>query len=122
VGQWALQTDGTAPYCRPRQEAAEFAGPLTPVLATLSADGSEIYLVLANGSWTKAVPCRVELRNFRVTKATGVVLSSDKLDGKPLLEKKEDGVSDFPVATTPEEATCTLPPHAIVFVTLTKSR
>jgi hypothetical protein len=121
VGQWVLPTDGTAPYCRPPRQAAEFAGPLTPVLATLSADGHEIYLVLANGSETKTVPCRVTLRDFRIAKATGVVLASNNLDGKPLLEKKEDAVSDFPVATTPEEVTCTLPPHAIVFVTLTKS-
>ena len=121
VGQWVLQTDGTAPYCRPQREAAEFAGPLTPVLATLSADGSEIYLVMANGSWTRAVPCQMKLRDFRIAKAAGVVINSDKLDGKPLLERKEDGVSDFPVATTPEEVTCTLPPHAIVFVTLTRS-
>ncbi len=86
-----------------------------------SADGSEIYLVMANGSWTKAVPCRVNLRDFRVAQATGVVISSDKLDAKPLLERKEDAVSDFPVATTPEEVSCTLGPHAIVFVTLSRS-
>jgi hypothetical protein len=43
VGEWALQLDGTAPYHQPRPEAGEFAGPLTPVLATLSPDGREIY-------------------------------------------------------------------------------
>jgi hypothetical protein len=91
------------------------------VLATLSADGNEIYLVMANGSWTKTVPCRVKLRDFRVAQARGVVISSDNLDGKPLLEKKEDAVSDFPLATTGEEVTCTLGPHAVVFVTLSKS-
>ncbi len=121
VGQWVLPLDGTAPYHQPRPEAKEFAGPLTPVLATLSADGNEIYLVMANGSWTKTVPCRVKLRDFHAAQAKGVALSSDKLDGKPLLEKKEDAVSDLPVTTTGEEVNCTLGPHAVVFVTLSRS-
>ena len=121
VGPWVLQTDGTAPYHQPAQKAAEFAGPLTPILATLSQDGNEIYLVLANGSWTRSVPCRIKLRDFHVAQAAGVVLSSDQLEGKPLLEKKEDAVSDLPVTTTPEEVSCTLGPHAVVFVTLARS-
>ena len=121
VGRWVLPMDGTAPYHQPRQEAGEFAGPLTPVLATLSGDGNQIYLVMANGSWTKAVPCRVKLRDFRVAQAQGVVISSDKLDAKPLLERKEDAVSDFPVGTTGEEVNCTLGPHSVAFVTLSRS-
>jgi hypothetical protein len=121
VGQWVLPIDGTAPYYQPRQEAGGCAGPLTPVLATLSGDGNEIYLVLANGSWTRAVPCRVTLRDFRAAQARAIVLSSDKLDGKPLLERKEEAVSDFPVGLAGEEMTCTLGPHAIVFVTLSRS-
>jgi hypothetical protein len=121
VGQWVLQTDGTAPYHQPGQKAEEFAGPLTPVLATLSTDGNEMYLVMANGSWTRSVPCRIKLRDFPVAQTRAVVIRSDKLDGKPLLERKQDAVSDFPVATTPEELTCTLGPHAIVFVTLSRS-
>jgi hypothetical protein len=121
VGRWVLQMDGTAPYHQPGQQAREFAGPLTPVLATLSEDGNEIYLVMANGSWTRAVPCRVKLRDFRAAKAEAVVISSDDLDGKPLLERKEEAVSDLPVVTTPEEVNCTLGPHTVVFVTLSKS-
>jgi hypothetical protein len=121
VGQWVLQMDGTAPYHQAGERAEEFAGPLTPVLATLSADGNEIYLVMANGSWTTSVPCRVKLRDFRAAHGRGTVIGSDNLDGKPLLERKQDAVSDFPVATTPEEMTCTLGPHAIVFVTLSRS-
>lgn len=121
VGEWVLQMDGTTPYCRPGQEAEEFAGPLTPVLATLSEDENEIYLVIANGSWTRSVPCQVKLRDFRAAKAKGVVISSNELDGKPLLERKEEAVSDLPVGTTGEEVNCTLGPHAVVFVTLSRS-
>ncbi|MCL5279320.1 MAG: hypothetical protein M1376_05390 [Planctomycetes bacterium] len=121
MGPWVLPMDGTAPYHQPRQEAREFAGPLTPVLATLSEDGRQMYLAIVNGSWTKSVSCRVKLRNFRAARARGIVISSDNLDGKPLLERKEEAVFDFPVTTTPEELTCTLGPHAIVFVTLSRS-
>jgi alpha-L-arabinofuranosidase len=120
LGQWVLPLDGTAPYYQPKREAETRAGPLTPVLATLSEDGNEIYLVMANGSWTKAVPCRIKLRDFRAAKAGGIVISSDKLDGKPLLEKKEEAVSDFPVATTPEDLSCTLGPHSVVFITVSR--
>jgi len=122
VGEWVLRTDGTAPYHQPRQGAAEFAGPLTPVLATLSRDGREIYLVIANGSWTRAVPCHVKLEDFRAAGARGTVITNDNLDGKPLLQKKEEAVSDFPVSVTRNEADCTVPPHAIVFVTLAGSQ
>jgi hypothetical protein len=121
VGEWVLQMDGIAPYHQPGRGAEEFAGPLTPAVATLSGDGREIYLVMANGSWTRAVPCQVRLKDFRAAQARGVVISSDKLDGKPLLERKEEAVSDFPVETTGEVVSCTLPPHAIVFVALERS-
>jgi alpha-L-arabinofuranosidase len=90
------------------------------VLATLSEDGSEIYLVMANDSWTRAVPCRIKLRDFRAARAGGIAISSDKLDAKPLLKRKEEAVSNFPVATTGEEVNCSLEPHSVVFVTLAR--
>lgn len=120
VGQWALQTEGTAPYYEPRQEAREFAGPLTPVLATLSQDGREIFLIIANGSWTRPVPCEVSLQEFHPAGATGVVITNDNLDAKPLLETKEEGVSDLPVMTTDAGVNFTIPAHSVVFVTLQK--
>ena len=121
VGPWVLQMDGAAPYYQPEQEAEESTGPLTPVLATLSEDGNEIHLVIANGSWTRAVPCRVKLQDFHAAKARGIVISSDNLDGTPLLERKDEVVSDLPVETTGQEVNCTLGPHAVVFITLSKS-
>ena len=124
IGEWALVTDGVAPYYEPRQESdrAQFGGPLTPVLATLSNDEREMYLVIANASWTRDVPCRVHLRNFAAGSATGVVLRSDNLDGAPLLDRKEDAVMDFPVAREANDVTCTLPSHAVVFLTLERSK
>jgi len=124
VGEWALETDGTAPYYTPAEgddpytKPEESAGPLTPVLVTLSDDGGALYLVAANGSWDRAVPCRVHLRNFAAAKATGTVLSHGDLDGRPLLERKEDFVGDLPVVVEGGDMSCTLPAHSVVFVTL----
>jgi sulfur carrier protein ThiS len=124
VGEWALATEGVAPYYQPKQETdrAQFSGPLTPTLATLSRDDHELYLVIANGSWTRAVPCRVHLRNFAVARATGVVLTNSNLDGSPLLDRKEDAVMEFSVAREGNDVTCAIPAHAVVFVTLEQSK
>ena len=64
------------------------------------------------------MPCRVQLRNFAVGRAEGVLLTSDRLDGAPLLGRKEDAIMSFPVTQEGSEVTCTLPAHAVVFVTL----
>ena len=120
LGEWALALDGVAPYYQPQHEAdrGEFGGPLTPALATLSRDGHEIYLVIANGSWTRAVPCRVHLRNAVAGPPIGVLLSNDKLDGNPLLERKTDAIAELPVTVADDGITCAIPPHAVAFVTL----
>ncbi len=88
------------------------------MLATLSRDEHEIYLVIANGSWTNTVPCHAMLRGFQTDQASGVAISNDKLDGKPLLQTKQDAVSDFPVSAAGKEVNCTVPPHSVVFVKL----
>ena len=97
-----------------------FSGPLTPALVTLSGDGQTIYLVIANGSWSRAVPCHIRLRDFRAKQAVGILLTSHQLDAKPLLERKQDAVSEFAVQLAAEDATCVIPPHSVVFVTLTR--
>jgi alpha-L-arabinofuranosidase len=84
----------------------------------LSKDGKSIYFVIANGSWTRAVPCRVRLKHFPAETATAVALSSGDPDGKPLLDRKENFVSDFSAAISGNELSCAIPPHAVVFVTL----
>jgi alpha-L-arabinofuranosidase len=119
LGEWVLGIDGRAPYFQLTDAKAAFKGPLTPVLASLSRDGRELYLVIANGSWAKSVACRIGIENFTAHSAKGTLLSNDKLDGKPLLEKKSDAVSDFPVNAIGKGTEFTLPPHAVVFITLT---
>jgi hypothetical protein len=94
---------------------------MTPVLATLSADGHEVYLVVANGSWTRTVPCHVILERFHADRGSGIAITSDGLDGRPVLASKQEAVAEFPVNTPGNEANCIVPPHAIVFVTLADS-
>ncbi|MEI8289276.1 MAG: hypothetical protein WCH99_07370 [Verrucomicrobiota bacterium] len=120
LGEWALATDGTAPFYQPELAAdrAQFTGPLTPTLATLSKDGRELYLVIANASWAQAVPCRVHLQNFAAGRAGGVLLTGSSLDASPLLERKEEAVRNFPVVRVGDDLTCTIPAHSVVFVTL----
>jgi hypothetical protein len=124
VGDWVLEMEGSAPYYTPAAgddpngRAGEFAGPITPAVATLSQDGRKLYLVAANGSFERAVPCRVSLHGFRAGRAIGTVLSHPDVNGKPLLKSKEEAVAKLPVAAAGETLTCTLPPHSVCFVTL----
>ena len=120
LGEWALLTDGTAPFYRPETVSQPLGGPITPTLASLSKDGRVIYLVMANGSWSRALPCRAHVLDFGSFRATSVVLGNGKLDGKPLLEHKQDAVSNLALTVIDEEVSCTLPPHSVVFMTLTR--
>lgn len=124
LGATVLPIAGTAPYYTPaagddpHTKAGEFPGPLTPVLATLSADGKQLHLVIANGSWGNAIPCHIELRNFPATQTSGIVLSQSSPDAPALLEHQEDAIGQLPLQLTDNQITCTLPAHSVVFVTL----
>lgn len=124
IGSQVLATEGTVPYYTPAvgddplTRPGSFPGPLTPLLATLADGGRELYLVLANGSWDRAVPLRVALRNFPVGKVSAVCLSSADPDAKPLLERQEDFVSALPLHLADDTLTGDLPPHCAVFVAL----
>ena len=121
VGESVLEMKGTAPVYQPKgADQKRFAGPLTPALVTLSKDGRSVYLVIANGSSTLAVPARVHLQNFKVGSIDGILLTNDNLDAKPLLEQKADAISAFPVTATDDGAACTIPPRSVVFVTMTR--
>ena len=123
VGSSVLEMNGTSPYYTPGQGEDKSAaslgtGPLTPVLVTLSKDGKAIYVVAVNGSWDKAVPCRVKVANFPVKTARAVVLSQNDMDAKPLLQKKEDAIMPLEVTVADGEVQCTLPPHSAMFLTV----
>jgi len=113
-GDVALDVTGTAPW----HEAPASSGPVTPALVTLSKDGREIFLVIANGSWDNAYPCTVTLANFQTANATGRYLSQDDPDADPLVDKETDVVKELPIETTEERVSFTVPAHSIVFVAL----
>jgi hypothetical protein len=119
VGDWVLALDGTAPWHKSVQRGQDVSGPLTPVLATASDDGRRLYLVMVNGSWNQAVPCRLTVRNFPAARAIGTVLSHPEPDGKPFLDRKEEAVSALTVQLDASgELRCTLPPHSASFITV----
>lgn len=124
VGDAVLAMDGTAPYYTPAEgddpqtRPGEYPGPMTPVLVTADKEAKTLYLVAANGSWDRAVPCRMTVRNFQLASVEGVVLSHDDPDGSPLIERKEDFVRPLPLALDGDSLRCELPPHSSVFVTL----
>jgi len=122
IGEWVLNMDGTAPYNYPAEidgantKLETLSGPITPTLATISEDGKTIYLIIANGSWDQSTPCRVNFRNFEVNSAAGTVLSHPDPNGKPLLERKEDAVTELSVMADEKHITCTIPEHSVVFL------
>ena len=118
VGRWVLALEGTAPYHEGKLAGRDYRGPLTPAVATLSEDQKRVLLVLANGGWDKAVPCRIELRRFTVREARAIVLTHSDPDASPYLERKEELVRDLPASLAGDVLSMTLPPHAVVFVTL----
>ena len=119
LGESILDLSGTAPYYYPPQgEDAAFMGPITPVLATRSKDGKVIYLIVANGSWERTVPCRINLVNYHPVRAEGILLSHSDPNGKALLTFKEEAISNLSVSINKQEVICTMPPHSVSFITL----
>jgi len=115
-GEYAVNISGQAPWYAPSSEPTE-CGPQTPVLATLSEDGTKMYFVIANGSWSDDVPCTVNLANFQATAATGVLLTQDSMDAEPMIYDPATAISDLPVTMGPETLEFTVPAHSVVFVT-----
>lgn len=124
LGESVLDLKGTAPYYIPAAgddpsiKQGEYSGPLTPVLATLSKDGKDLYLVIANGSWVKEVPCLVNFLNHSTAKVEAVLITHNDPNGNPYLEKKEEAVSLLPVSMQRQELHCTIPPHSVAFITV----
>ncbi|NLX94586.1 MAG: hypothetical protein GXY83_00265 [Rhodopirellula sp.] len=120
AGRWVLPIAGTAPYYEGTSNGQPRRGPLTPAVATLSDDGKQLFLILANGSWDRSIPCTLRLSGFAAGDVKAVVLSHDDPDGDPLLERKEDLVRELAVRLDGEQLSTTLPPHAVAFVTLAR--
>jgi hypothetical protein len=121
LGDNVLEMDGTAPYYTPSgddpySKPGEYPGPLTPAVVTLSKDGRTMYVMIANASWERSFPCEMAIKHFRPTSATGVLLSNPDLDHKPMLERKDELVSDFAAHTRADGIDFTLPAHSVLFL------
>ncbi len=116
LGSDVLSMNGTTPFYTAKD--AQGSGPSAPMLVTRSADGKQIFIVMANGSWQNATPSRIRLQNTRVNKVTGTILSNSDPEAHPVLEKTEDFVQPFTAQHTNNELNFTLPPHSVVFLTL----
>lgn len=123
LGEWVVDIKGVAPYYIPTFgedpyiKSGEYPGPLTPVLATVSKGGKNLYMVIANGSWSKEVPCLVNIPNHPLTQVEAIVLTANDPDGSPFLERKEDAVSRLPISMGKQELRCTIPAHSVAFIT-----
>ena len=119
AGEWVVPMTGTAPYLDAGPgEPPEAAGPITPVLATISDDGKELYIVAANGSWRRDVPCVAASGPFRPAAATAVCLSADDPNGPPFPAGAERFVRKLPVEVRADGLRFDVPAHSVVFVTV----
>ena len=124
VGRWALAIDGTAPWHKPARSpdpsasADALAGPLTPVLVTLSADERTLYVVAVNGSPGRPVDCRIDLREFVPARVEAVSLTQADLDAHPLVRNTADALGKPKVQAAAGAVALTLPPRSVVFLTL----
>ncbi len=119
LGDNVVAVSGQAPYHPDPRDAAAPGFPLTPVLATLSADSSQLFVMVVNGSWEQNVPTSLRLDGFKPRACTAVMLRHDDLAAHPLLTHEEEFVGTIPVTITGNRLTCTLPSHAVTFFMLT---
>lgn len=119
VGRRVVELDGTAPFVDGQVQGRPWRAPIVAPVATLDEDGRRLYLILANGSWERPIPCSVTLRHFAAARVESVVLSHPDRDGEPLLERRSDFVHDLATTLTGDRLQTTLPPHSVAFLTLT---
>ena len=118
-GEWVLDIKGTAPCIEsviPENKGAKL--PLTPILITASDDGSKVFIVAANASWTKDFPCSITINSFDIGNAGGVLLSNGDLNASMWLKEKSDFVHPFNVKTSGNNVSFEIPRHSIVFINL----
>jgi len=130
VGDSVVEFQGTAPFVTMRGLAGDqqIEGPMTPLLLTTDAQKRQVFCVLANGSWTQEVPCRLLIKNFQGRLAFAKLLSDDDLDRPPLLTSPNNFVRDVSKNWNVEidggatQVRGTLPAHSVLFLTLEQSR
>lgn len=120
LGDDVVAITGQAPFHPDPRNPASPGHPLTPVMATLSADSSRLFVMIVNGAWERDVPARIGLTGFTPRACAAVLLRHDDLDAHPLLERDSEFVHELPVRLTGDALSFTLPSHSIAFLTLTR--
>lgn len=110
VGDEVLAIEGTAPYFKD-------AGPITPVVATRSQDGG-VKVVIANASWTDAVPITLHTKGYGPSSAKCIALTQESVDSDPVLPFEVD--PSHPIELRPAKGSLkgSIPPRTIAFITL----
>ncbi len=121
LGNDVVSITGQSPYHPEPRDAAAPGLPLTPVMATLSADSSRLFVMIVNGSWERDVPTRIRFAGFAPRACAAVLLRHDDLNAHPLLKHDAEFVHDLPVTLTGEALSFALPSHSIAFLTLLRA-
>jgi len=123
VGDWTVAGSGTAPHytiARAKTQAGKSV-PETPALITVSDDGTRLYSMLVNGSWTQPHPASLTIKGFRIARCAGSVLTSDDLDAIPFGEKEQDFVRPLKIETKGKTLRFLLPAHSVAFLAVDRS-
>jgi len=116
LGERVLDLDGTAP-CLPPSAGGY---PLTPMIATISTDGSLVSMILVNGSKDMSYPAAITIVGFNPKHSTATLLRHEDLQADALLVRDADFVHDLPLTVAGERVSFILPAHSVAFITLSQ--
>lgn len=94
---------------------------LCPTIITTSEDSKELYIISANGSWAKDIPCTIKTSKFTFNSVEGTFLSSDDKAAHPVVKNKSDFVKSLTVDITKDGIKYVLPKHSVAFLKLSNS-
>ena len=127
VGDSVLAIDGTAPWYTPAEKddpylrPGEHPGPLTPTVATLSADRTTLHLIIANGSLTRTIDGEITLHNFTPARAEAAILRQNDPEAHPLIDRQANVLSPLRTTLTGQHLRLSLPPHSVTFIKVARA-
>jgi hypothetical protein len=116
LGERVLEITGTVPFLT----STTGGYPLAPIIATLSKDESQLFVIIANGSKELSYPADLSVAGFESKRSAAKVLRHDNLQADALLERDADFVHDLPLTVAGKRVTFMVPSHSVVFITLSR--
>jgi hypothetical protein len=137
LGDWILDIEGTAPFKKEvyTHEGSwgplKIEGPYTPVLASLSNDGRQIYLIIVNGSENNQNQFRINFVDFPINQVESVLLNDYRLsrdlyswkNNHPFSRNSADFIKRYSLLSLSSDKKVLngkLPPHSILFIKATR--